>query len=436
MGTGPERLGVHLKEPIIPGGVNKIQRELTVTAWSGSSQGVSFLKMLKSIIPAEQTSGVVIPSPIAAPASVSGERIVAIDHLRGIAMLLMAVDHSMYFAGVAPVAESYGMKLPELGSLSLVLIGLATNISSGVFFALAGTSVAFFAKSRLNRGWTQGRISRFLVIRGVLLIALDAIVEPLGWGAPLTVDTLSALGFCIIVLAFVRRLPLCIISISSILLFVLYPILVTSIKPSETTTLEFILTVLFQFHMGGPLYVEFPLLARLSVVFAGFTFGILLQQNRISISSSYVWIGLAGLAVTFLLRLGGGYGNFVPYNSDLSAIYFLIENKQPPSIVFLLFNLSLAVLLLAGLNRFQRSLDRTGIAAVLQLFGQTSLFFFVAQLLVYGKITRSITHFKYFTDIRLVAVTEFTAGLVILIPLCMLYRWLRNRYPNGLLQYF
>lgn len=392
--------------------------------------------MLKSIIPSEQTSGVVIPSPIAAPVSDSSERIVAIDHLRGLAMLLMAVDHSMYFAGAAPVAESYGMKVPELGSLSLVLIGLATNVASGIFFALAGTSVALFAKNRLNRGWSQGRISRFFVIRGVLLIALDAIVEPLGWGAPLTVDTLSALGFCIIVLAFVRRLPLWIISISSILLFVLYPILVTSIRPSETTPLEFILTVLFQFHMGGPLYVEFPLLARLSVVFAGFAFGALLQQKRISISSSFVWIGIAGLVVSFLLRLGGGYGNFVPYNSELSTIYFFIENKQPPSIVFLLFNLSLAVLLFAGLSRFRSSLDRTGIASVLQLFGQTSLFFFVTHLLVYGKITRCITDFKYLRDIRAVAFTEFAAGLVILIPLCLLYRWLRKRYPNGVLQYF
>lgn len=363
------------------------------------------------------------------------ERLTVIDHLRGSAMILMAIDHSMSFAGVPPVAESYGGVIKDLGPTILVLIGLATNIASGIFFVLAGTSIAFFEASRLRRGWTQGQITRFLLIRGVILLVLDMLVEPFAWNGPVAFDTLSALGSGIIVLAFARRLSPRTLLFLSLFLFIIYPILVATVPLPETTLPGFVTTILLQYHPQGAPNVEFPLLARLSLVLFGNYFGVMLKQGRITISGSIAWVGVIGLIVTLILRLAGGYGNFLPYKAGSPWILFFIDDKQPPSTVFLLFNFSLAVLLMAGLLKSHKLLESTKVAPILRLFGQTALFFFVIHLLLYSKVVSRLG------DLHLVARTwelvllEFTAGIAIMIPVCALYRALRRKYPNSVLHY-
>ena len=103
--------------------------------------------------------------------------------LRGVAMLLMALDHSSYFAQFDVTAETYDGVRPILGSWPHVVTGLVTNLASNIFFTLAGVSVAFFEESRRRRGWSEWMITRFLVTRALVRTMLSdySAVRPEDW---------------------------------------------------------------------------------------------------------------------------------------------------------------------------------------------------------------------------------------------------------------
>jgi uncharacterized membrane protein len=358
------------------------------------------------------------------------QRLASIDMLRGVAMMLMALDHSAFIARTILLAESYGSERPELGKLPHVLSGLLTNLASGIFFVLAGTSVSFFERSRRKRGWTEWEITRFLSIRAFILLILDQIINTIAWQEPFGFYVLSAIAFCLFVIAFVRLLPLPVIAALTIALFFGYPLLVTAFPNTEPEPFSVITTILLQRHMTAAPYVDFPLLSRLSLVLGGYVFGRLLLAEKVSISPRLLWVALIGFVAWFVLRLLGGYGNFLPYQPDWPLIYFLIESKQPPSLTFFLFNLSWAVVMLVILKLIENRIAPTFIGWVLQVFGQTALFFYVAHLLLYSQIIGPLVPDTFLTGAGIVrGYFEFSLGIVIMIPICAGYRQLRRKYP-------
>lgn len=364
------------------------------------------------------------------------ERWVVIDYLRGIAMLLMALDHSTYFAKSDMIAESYDGFRPMLGTLPHTLLGLITNIASGTFFALAGVSIGFLEASRRKRGWTEWKICRFLLIRAAIIFILDRTLVSYAFDVPPTFDVLSAMAFCLVILAFVRLLPLRVVGILAISTFLLYPILVNLFPYNPQQPLSAITTILFQWHPNEFPFVEFPLFGRLSLVLGGYVIGRLLQERKLSINLSWLWAAGIGITIAFILRLLGGYGNFLPFQHDWPLIYFFIENKQPPSVVFLLWNLSLSTILLVVLNQFRDKIFNTFIQYVMRVFGQTALFFYVVHLFLYGRIISRIVPPTFLLHLGLMrAFLEFVVGIIILFPLCLGYRHLRQRYPNSILHY-
>jgi uncharacterized membrane protein len=372
----------------------------------------------------------------------ASRRLASIDMLRGIAMLLMALDHWSSFARVDVVAEGYRGIPPQLGTLAQTIVGLLTNLSSGIFFMLTGTSIAFFERSRRKRGWTEWEITRFLLIRAALLLVLDQIVNRVGWAVtdlPLF-EVLSAIAFTVIVLSMARLLPLRMIILIAAALFLIYPALVTLFPHDPQRPLANLTTILLQHNRDVHPMVENPLLARVSIVMGGYVMGRLLAEGKIKISASWLWVVL-GMFVTWLvlrLWLLQGYGDFVPYNAGSSWLYLFIDSKQPPSFTFLLFNGAWALALLVGLQMLSGRLIGTPIAWMLTVLGQTSLFFFVAHMLFYRLVYRVLEALtgSYVmipaawlgnSDIARLFV-ETAVTLVILIPICAVYRSLRQKY--------
>ncbi len=370
--------------------------------------------------------------------TVTSTRLAAIDMLRGIAMLLMALDHWSPFARVELIAEGYSGVKPTLGTPGQIFLGLITNLASGIFFTLAGTSIAFFERSRRKRGWTEWEITRFLLIRAAILLVLDQVVNRFGWSIkelPLF-EVLSAIGFCIAVLAFARHLPMRAIAGIAIALFLGYPLLVTLFPNDPNNPFSAITTILLQHSRDVPPMVQTPFLSRLSLVLAGYIMGRLLDSGRISISPRWLWVALGGLVAWFVLRLGllNGYGDFLPYEPGAPWIDLLVDNKQPPSFTFLLFNMSCSLVVLVALNSFSRRLVSTRVGWILTVLGQTSLFFFVAHMLFY-RVLEHIFRGNPMIPPALVGnsdvlrlILECGLTLVILVPVCAVYRILRRKY--------
>jgi hypothetical protein len=173
---------------------------------------------------------------------------------------------------------------------------------------------------------------------------------------------MCAIAFCLVILAFVRLLPLRWIAWIGTTLFFGYPFLVQMFPLNSRYPVTNAIAFLAQFQRGTAPFIEFPALSRLSLVLGGYILGRLLKERKIAISGQLIWIALVGLLVTLVLRLAGGYGNMLPYQRGSPIIYFFIESKEPPSIVFLLFNLSLAVVVLVVLHLLQPGLaSQTGL---------------------------------------------------------------------------
>lgn len=126
-------------------------------------------------------------------------RIDAIDALRGIALILMGLDHAAYFARTGIQAEHYINETTVLESWPHWVTGLFTNIASPTFWFLSGISLALFVLGRRKKGASEQSISQFLITRAGLIILLDFTIVGMMWGYSFNV--LSSLG------AGVRRRP-------------------------------------------------------------------------------------------------------------------------------------------------------------------------------------------------------------------------------------
>jgi uncharacterized membrane protein len=94
------------------------------------------------------------------------QRVESVDLLRGLVMILMALDHVRDFFGGTGVSPT------NLATTTapLFFTRWITHICAPVFFLLTGTG-AYLAMRRRSRG----ELSRFLLTRGLWLIFLDAV---------------------------------------------------------------------------------------------------------------------------------------------------------------------------------------------------------------------------------------------------------------------
>jgi len=126
-------------------------------------------------------------------------RIASIDIIRGAVMVLMAVDHVRVYAGVPP-----GGPDPAVFFTRWI-----THFCAPAFFFLAGTGA--FLAGRKN---DKASLSRFLAVRGLLLVLLELTVIRVSWTSISTTRTTcspvspGSLGWCMVIRALLVRLPL------------------------------------------------------------------------------------------------------------------------------------------------------------------------------------------------------------------------------------
>jgi hypothetical protein len=135
-----------------------------------------------------------------------------------------------------------------------------------------------------------------------------------------------------------------------------------------------------------------------------------------------------------LLRLSGGYGNFVPFIPGEPWHHFFIMSKWPPSLDFFAFTLgSMLVVYWAISQLIVTSPPRCW--RWLIVFGQASLFFYAVHLIVYLALgLGAVTAFPGLSPLLRNGVV-WVVGLIVLFFLASHYNRVRRRGTISLLRY-
>lgn len=362
-------------------------------------------------------------------------RILAIDALRGIALIVMALDHAAWFAGVSLQAETYGGQPAILDTPAHWISGLITNIAAPTFWLLSGFSIALLVASRRKNGESEWAITKFLLIRAGVIILLDLTICQFAWtgNGPYT-HILLSIGLGLIVLSVARLLP---VSLFAGLMFILllgYQLYLPFAPVALTQSNDFWGALFFSYSTKTNPAVEYSLLGWPVLMGLGYVFGTQIHLPILRRARFWVMVGASLLVLWLVLRAMGKFGDLVPFTPGVEWYRFFILSKQPPTLTFFAFNLGIAMLILALLYARGDWLIRFP-AQWLVVIGQVSLFFFVTHIIVYAALSKIFGIIPSPIPGMIRAYSLWLAGLTVLFPLARAYRYLRKSYPQSVLRY-
>jgi uncharacterized membrane protein len=314
---------------------------------------------------------------IDASKAISKKRVVSVDVLRGLVMILMALDHTRdYFSNLRFQPEDLTRATP-----ALFMTRWVTHFCAPSFFLLAGVS-AYLA---MSAGRSRSEMSKFLLTRGLWLVVLELTVSTFGWnfkfGFPVILLVIWALGWSMVVLAGLIFLPRKVIAALA-LLAIFGHNLVDGVRPESLGVLAPLWHVL---HVPGlvtpQIIVAYPLIPWVAVMALGFVLGQVFDWDAGRRRKFLIRAGLAAIAGFIVLRYFNVYGNPFPWSPQrtvaLTVASFLNLLKYPPSLLYLLMTLGPALIALA---LFENA--RGPVARVVSVYGRVPLFYYLLHLYV------------------------------------------------------
>lgn len=313
------------------------------------------------------------PPPLAVP-----QRIASLDVLRGLAIVLMALDHVRVFSGVEPGGPTPGVFFTRW----------VTHFCAPAFFFLAGTS-AFLYRER------KGGLTRYLCTRGVLLVVLELTVLRLAWSfngdfGALLGGVIWALGGCMLGLALLARLPVLVVGLVGALVVAghnLFDAGMRALLPGLGNDLGSALWKIgYVGFFAGPialgdggahLTVLYSLVPWIGVMALGYAFGSVMTSAPARRDRLCLGLGAGAMALFLVLRGWNLYGDPRPWGRGAmpAPLAFLDTTKYPASLAFLLMTLGPLVALVPLFERL-----RGWPARFCTLFGREPLFAYLVHI--------------------------------------------------------
>lgn len=380
-------------------------------------------------------------------------RIESIDFLRGLVMVIMALDHvRMYFAQGTWYAEPTNMVTT---TPLLFFTRWITHFCAPVFVFLAGTSAFLYGAKKSSVKATAW----FLFTRGLWLLFVEVVIVNLAWTFDITysfiiLQVIWAIGLSMLVLSALVFLPGWLIFTIGMLLVFGHNLL-DSITVQGSSVQNMICHVL---HQPGVIFVDstrfinvvYPVLPWLGLMALGYVLGTFYKKDYPA-EQRKRWLFVIGISATLLFILLRGFNLYGEPREWLMlptpiirVMSFLNTTKYPPSLHFLLMTMGPALILLAALESREFRLTRP-----LIVFGRVPFFFYVVHLyLIHGLATLLLIsqgrdwseYVLSLTGINSGRLSNFGLGLgavyvlwglvvVLLYPICRWYQKYRERNP-------
>lgn len=390
---------------------------------------------------------------LGAPATGPRGRLEAVDMLRGLVMVVMALDHLRDFFHVD--ALNFDPSDPTQTSLALFLTRFVTHFCAPTFVFLSGASVWF----QLSRGKGKAALSRFLLTRGIWLIVLELLVVSLAIGLRpglFFLQVIWCIGLGMLLLSALIWLPRG-VSLALGAVIVVGHGLLALVPLEQFGALAPVIALATRpglVPVGVGLFILYPFLAWIGIMLLGYGLGPVFLMDKARRTRWLVILGSGAIAAFLIVRGLNGYGDPAPWKAQAdclrTAMSFFQISKYPPSLAYTLITLGPTLLMLLALERLKGPA-----AKVLVTFGRVPLFyyllhFFAAHLLAAAVGVAMGYPFSAFVwgptgpDAQALQGWGFPLGVVYLIwiavvaalyPLCLWWAGLKARRNDWWLSY-
>jgi uncharacterized membrane protein len=355
----------------------------------------------------------------------SAPRQAYVDVFRGLLIAHMALDHAslMFNAGRGGEELAAGAA-PAFGDIFQFLTRFSGVPVAPGFFFMAGFMVALTSVAREGRGLSHQEVTRRLLIRGLVLILVDAIIMglPRALMGFYSFVVLTSIGVAIIAMAWLRDVPNKVLVPLALAILVLHPLIDVSWLPVPLQAM------IYEPVRTGAFRSLYPIVPWIAILILGFAVG---RDSLSRQRAAQFWTALAmfSLVVFFLIRLSGGYGNAYSY-ATVTSIDFWTFAKYPPDLPFLSWSFACIFLSLAVLSLVVRE----RVPAVLrpfEVFGRVPFFFYVVHFYVLG-ISAAVLRMK------VGLIETYAIWLVLLVVMvwpCVWYYRKKRERPNFITRY-
>jgi uncharacterized membrane protein len=305
----------------------------------------------------------------------------SIDLLRGLVMVLMALDHvRVYFTNVR-----FDFLDLSQTTVPLFFTRWITHFCAPVFVFLAGTG-AFLS---MGRGKSKSDVSKFLLSRGLWLVLLEFTLVRFGWtfsmwDTILVGQVIWAIGMSMVFLSFLIYLPFKVLAGFSIIMILTHN-LFDGITPEQFGSLSWLWIMFHNFapiNLGSDyiLFIGYPLIPWIGVMGAGYCFGSLYNLETERRRKFLFRLGTGLVAGFVLLRLLDFYGDANKWTMQKNFVFTILDfidtTKYPPSLFFLLMTLGPAILLLLLFEKL-KGFNNSNFFIV---FGRVPLFYYLIHI--------------------------------------------------------
>jgi uncharacterized membrane protein len=309
-------------------------------------------------------------------------RIESIDLLRGLIMIVMALDHVRdYFHAGAFTADPLDLSTT---TPILYFTRFITHYCAPLFMFLSGTSAALVGQRK-----GSAYLTRFLITRGLWLIFMELTVVCFGWFFNPTFTTqllgvIWALGWSMIFLAGFIHLPKW-LTITICLALVFGHNLLDGIQVTSSTAASFGWSVLhqFQFFQVGSFHIlaGYPLIPWIGVMALGYCLGGIYRKEKDAQKRKkfLLALGIISVALFAALRYSNVYGDPSKWTEQRSLVYtflsFLNVTKYTTSLVYLLVTIGPGLIFLALTENVHGAIARK-----IKTIGRVPMFYYLAHL--------------------------------------------------------
>jgi len=312
------------------------------------------------------------------------KRIESIDLLRGLIMIIMALDHSRDFFHKEALT---GNPLdPATTTPILYFTRWITHFCAPAFVFLSGLSACLQSRRKTKKelGW-------FLMTRGLWLIFIDLTVMSLGLTGDIyyslfVLETLWSIGASMVILGLMIRLPFNIILATGLVIFLGHNLLDFA-ERSRGGVVPFWWSLLHRpaiipLWSDHSLFIFYPFLSWTGLMLLGYCIGKLFtDMDTVRRKKILLWTGIGVMIFFVALRAANFYGDPVPWSQQKNAMAtffsFMNVQKYPPSLLFLCATIGPMLIFLALVKN-----TGSRFVKIVSVYGRVPFFYFIVHFYI------------------------------------------------------